>query len=146
MDSIRRLALHLGVSSDEINIRFNDRSTVSEASNIILTNWLHSQKNRIEAYNNLAKGLVAVDLTLIATEVLKYSAEWKKNWQKISIIAEKYVFGTFAHLLFIIETENILQILYTIQNYIFRTFVFLMNKTFQKDIFIFFSGFFNDFF
>ena len=73
-DKVKLLALHLGVSSADINSSFTDHSTVSDAANHILTNWLHSQNDRKEAYRNMGEALrhKDVNLKLIAREVLDY--------------------------------------------------------------------------
>ena len=73
-DSVRRLALHLGVSSADIDSSFNDHPAGKEAANHILTNWLHGQNNRKEAYRNMGEALRHKDvkLKLIAREELDY--------------------------------------------------------------------------
>ena len=73
-DSVRRLALHLGVSSADIDSSFNDHPAGKEAANHILTNWLHGQNDRKEAYRNMGEALrhKDVNLKLIAGEVLDY--------------------------------------------------------------------------
>ena len=73
-DTLRRLVLYLGFSSSDIDSSFTDHSTVSEAANHILTNWLHGQNNRKEAYRKMGEALRHKDvkLPLIAREVLDY--------------------------------------------------------------------------
>ena len=73
-DGVRRLALHLGVSSADINNSFTDHPSISEAAIHILTSWLHGQNDRKEAYRNMGEALRHEDvkLKLIAREVLDY--------------------------------------------------------------------------
>ena len=73
-EGIKRLALHLGVSSADIDNSFSDHPAGAEAVNHILTNWLDGQDGRKEAYRSMGEALRHKDvkLPLIAREVLDY--------------------------------------------------------------------------
>ena len=93
-EELKRLALFLGRSAAEIDTSFTDHPKVSEAANHVLTNWLHGQNNRHEAYNNMGAALVHndVNLNLTAKEVLNYPPMY--GW-------DLYLLYTYIHMRFV---------------------------------------------
>ena len=74
---LRRLALHLGVPSDEVTSSLNDNTKLADATNHVLTVWLHAQNDREAAYSEMGNALVEVNLNLIAREVLDFNPKQK---------------------------------------------------------------------